>query len=267
MADYIEKYTNGLYYRVYGAGEPLVLLHGFLGSGRDFNEIIDGLSGSYKILVPDLPGFGNSREYEVESAYDVQAMTDALCFMLGSEGVFSVDMLGYSMGGRIALSLAAQERSPVKKLVLLSADPGEESEDSRKARARLDKERADQIATEGMHDFLDFWYSAKLFAPLKQHKSFKEIHSWRLLENDAKLAARVIKDMSPGTIPHMWDALKEITTPLLYLYGELDEKYANVAERMSPLNALIEVAGIDEAGHALQVEAPAEVVRAVKKFL
>lgn len=267
MVLFQEKYTNGLYYRVYGSGEPLVLIHGFLGSGRDFDSITEKLAGQFRLLIPDLPGCGKSKTYETTGSYGMQTMVDAICYMLGSEGVLRCNVAGYSMGGRVALTLACEDRSPVDRLILLSAGPGISDVGEREARLDLDTERAHILQREGLYSFVEQWYRAPVFESFVQSDYFEEVFSWRLLENDAAFSARIIVDMSPGAVPAEWDRLAHFKKPLLYMYGATDEKYAGLAKeiaRVAPQAVLHEVS---TSGHVLPLEAADTVSRVIESFL
>lgn len=116
--------ARGVRLRVTEAGEgpPVVLLHGFLGGQIVWEDVVDELVRDFRVVVPDLPGFGESEKpAPTRYAYDVQAFVDAVVDMLAALGLGRVSVAGHGLGGAIALALAADHPELVEKLVLLDA--------------------------------------------------------------------------------------------------------------------------------------------------
>ena len=113
--------ANGVnyYYAIYGQGEPLLLLHGGLGSIEMFGPVLGMLAESREVIGVDLHGHGRTTLGEREiSLID---MGDDLAVVLRELGYRQVDVLGYSMGGGVAFRLAAQHPELVRRLVMVSA--------------------------------------------------------------------------------------------------------------------------------------------------
>jgi pimeloyl-ACP methyl ester carboxylesterase len=112
---------NGVdyYYEVHGRGEPLLLLHGGLGAIEMFGPVLKQLAKGRKVIAVDLHGHGRTalgqRPFKLESIGDDMA---ALVAQLGHE---TVDVLGYSLGGGVALRMAIQKPASVRRLVIVSA--------------------------------------------------------------------------------------------------------------------------------------------------
>jgi pimeloyl-ACP methyl ester carboxylesterase len=105
-----------LYYRIYGEGKPLFLLHGFFGIGRAWDSVLDGLAEEFQLIVPDLRGHGKtnnpSKEFTHEqSARDILALADAL-------GIQNVRAIGYSTGSMTLLHMATQQPSRIDTMLL-----------------------------------------------------------------------------------------------------------------------------------------------------
>ena len=113
--------VNGvhLYYETYGSGRPLVMLHGGLYSGENFYPIIPALAEEYQVIVPDLQGHG--RTADVDRPLDIKLMADDIAALIRHLGLEQVDVLGYSLGGGVALFLARKYPELVRKLILVSA--------------------------------------------------------------------------------------------------------------------------------------------------
>jgi pimeloyl-ACP methyl ester carboxylesterase len=108
--------SNGIsfYYDEQGEGRPLVLLHGGIGSGEMFAGIAPALAAGRRVIRVDLQGHG--RTGDVDRPFDVNAMADDVAGVLPE----TFDLLGYSLGGKVALRLALQHPERVENLILVS---------------------------------------------------------------------------------------------------------------------------------------------------
>jgi pimeloyl-ACP methyl ester carboxylesterase len=113
--------ANGVnyYYEIYGRGEPLLLLHGGLGSIEMFSAALPLLAKQRQIIAVDLQGHG--RTALGDRPISLSAMGDDMATLLGKLAYDSVDVLGYSMGGGVGLRLAVQHPRAVRRLVIVSA--------------------------------------------------------------------------------------------------------------------------------------------------
>jgi len=113
--------ANGVhyYYEIHGAGEPLLLLHGGLGSIEMFEPGLPVLAESRQVIAVDLHGHG--RTPLGDRPIDLPDMGDDMALLLEKLGLEQVDVLGYSLGGGVAFRLAVQHPSRVRRLVLVSA--------------------------------------------------------------------------------------------------------------------------------------------------
>lgn len=107
-----------LYYRVAGSGPPLVLIHGYGVSGHIWQPTLPYLAQRHKVLVVDLPGYGHS---QVAGSWRLRAMAPLLATWLRQMNSPPVALMGQSMGGAIAIHLAAYAPELVTKLILVSA--------------------------------------------------------------------------------------------------------------------------------------------------
>lgn len=114
--------VNGLhmYYETHGAGRPLVLLHGGLGSGEMFfGPILDGFAADHTVILPDLQAHG--RTADIERPLDVREMARDVIALIDHLGLERPDVVGYSLGGGVALQVAFQAPEKIGRLVALSA--------------------------------------------------------------------------------------------------------------------------------------------------
>ena len=114
---YLETNGVSLYYEEHGAGEPLVLLHGGIGSGAMFAAILPALAANRRVLLVDLQGHG--RTADVDRPFRVESMADDVAGLIAELGG-AADVLGYSLGGAVALRLAIQHPERVRELILVS---------------------------------------------------------------------------------------------------------------------------------------------------
>jgi pimeloyl-ACP methyl ester carboxylesterase len=112
--------VNGvhLYYEIHGEGRPLVLLHGGLGAGSMFGANIGALAKGHKVILVDLQGHG--RTADVDRPMTLEAMSDDIVALLAHLKIPKADVMGYSLGGGVALQTAVRHPEVVRKLVLVS---------------------------------------------------------------------------------------------------------------------------------------------------
>src|SRR5881409_4334175 len=114
--------VNGLklYHEIHGAGRPLILLHGGLGSGEMFGPILPALSERHQVITVDLQGHG--RTADIDRPIDIRLMADDIAALIDHLGLDKPDVVGYSLGGGVALHTAAKYPDKVRRLVLISAN-------------------------------------------------------------------------------------------------------------------------------------------------
>src|SRR5579862_237223 len=108
-----------MYYEIHGRGQPLILIHGGLGSGDMFSAIVPDLSKQREVITVDLQGHGRTADIDRPISY--QAMADDIAGLIQHLGITQADVMGYSIGGEVALRAAIQHPDLVRKLVVVSA--------------------------------------------------------------------------------------------------------------------------------------------------
>jgi pimeloyl-ACP methyl ester carboxylesterase len=113
--------VNGinLYFETHGAGRPLILLHGGLGSGEMFGPILPALAEGHQVILVDLQGHG--RTADIDRPLDIRLMADDIAALIDHLGLEKPDLVGYSLGGGVALQTAAKYPAKVGRLVMASA--------------------------------------------------------------------------------------------------------------------------------------------------
>jgi pimeloyl-ACP methyl ester carboxylesterase len=118
MIDYAKINGLKLYYEIHGKGEPLVLLHGGLGSTGMFGELLPSLKIGRQVIVVDLQAHGRTADIDRPLRYE--SMGDDVAALIDYLGLAQADIMGYSLGGGVALRTAIQHPQLVRKLVLVS---------------------------------------------------------------------------------------------------------------------------------------------------
>lgn len=236
------------------ARETIVLLHGFTQTGRSWEPTVAALGERYRALAPDLRGHGAAADARPVSFDAVRADVLALAperFVLA----------GYSMGGRIALSVALHPdaRERVSRLVLVGASPGIADPGERRARRAADAALAERIEQQGIEAFAAHWAALPLFAGQPPAVA-AAADALRLAQSPAGLAA-ALRGLGTGVMEPLWERLSALAVPTTLVVGERDAKFRAIAERMAETIARAVVAVVPGAGHAVQLEAPAALAQ------
>ena len=260
---------NGLdfYIEREGSGPPLLLLHGFTGSLRTWDELRPRLLRSAQVVVVDLIGHGRSAAPTDHGRYTLEWSARDLAALLDSLEMDAVDLLGYSMGGRVALHFAVEAPERVRRLVLESASPGIADDAERGQRARSDAALAHRILDHGVAAFVDDWERQPLLEPAAHVSADRRaVQRAQRLQNDPIGLANSLRGMGAGQQTPLWDRLAEVRNPVHLIVGESDARYRQIAERMRQLMPAAEVSVVPEAGHTVHLDQPrllADLVAAI----
>jgi 2-succinyl-6-hydroxy-2,4-cyclohexadiene-1-carboxylate synthase len=237
----------------------LVFLHGFTQTHHHWHRcahlIADGLGDDPTLAFVDLPGHGLSAGDRSEIVQSGPPLVE-----LVGAGTY----IGYSMGGRFALTAALARGGVVRQLVLIGATPGFTELADAQERRRVDSERADRLEQIGVDAFLDEWLAAPLFATLPTDRYGLEYRR----RNTVGGLAHSLRWCGTGNMgATMWAALERIPIPVLVIAGELDGKFTTIGQRMVatlPNGTFAPIAG---AGHAAHTERPDEVSATIADWL
>ena len=120
LGQYAEVNGLNLYYETRGSGRPLILLHGGLGSGEMFGPTLPLLAEHHQVITPDLQGHG--RTADIDRPIDIRLMADDIAALIDHLGLEQPDIVGYSLGGGVALLTAVKYPAKVRRLVSMSAN-------------------------------------------------------------------------------------------------------------------------------------------------
>jgi 2-succinyl-6-hydroxy-2,4-cyclohexadiene-1-carboxylate synthase len=231
---------------------PLVLLHGFTQTRQSWRRTATALRPRYRVLTPDLPGHGQAAHrtpsFDAVTAY-IRALAPATPFTL----------VGYSMGGRIALHAALELE--LARLVLIGASPGLEDPQER-AQRKLDDDRlAARIEAVGVEAFAREWGNLPLWEG--QSDRVRAAAYADRLRNTPHGLAQALRGLGTGTMEPLWERLPQLHTPVTLITGERDAKFRALADRMAERLPDAHRVTIPDTGHAPQLEDPEAVARAI----
>ncbi len=264
---------SALHWHEFGQGEKTVLfLHGFMGSGEEWRPIIETLGPAIHGLCPDLPGHGRTQAAEGAAGHSVETCIEGLLQGLDERGVAQCPVVGYSMGGRVALQFTLRHPSRVQRLVLESASPGIEDETQRAVRRARDAQMAGELRAlqdnrEGFRAFLDEWYRHPMFASLEKQPALRAALIETRLDNSPDGLAESLLGMGAGAQSSLWRDLGSLSCPTLVIVGNLDRKYRLVGEQISESHSSIALYEMNECGHNVHLENPAAFTTVLRPFL
>ncbi|MUK90044.1 2-succinyl-6-hydroxy-2,4-cyclohexadiene-1-carboxylate synthase [Ornithinibacillus sp. L9] len=253
------------WYEIHGIGEPVVFLHGFTGSSQTWSPLVHNLKSKFQIVTIDLPGHGKTK---INSPRTMEACCHDLNQLFQHLSLESVHLVGYSMGGRTALSFAMLYPGLIKSLILESASPGLALQQERHNRRANDEKLAERIEKEGLESFVDFWENIPLFNTQKQLPSNKQkiIRDERMSHTEKGLACS-LRHMGTGSQPSWWNELSNFHKPVLLMAGEYDHKFVKINERMKESLSNSDLRIIKNAGHAIHVEQAEIFGKIVTEFI
>lgn len=234
----------------------VVLWHGFTHTGASWDPVVAALGERYRAIAPDIRGHG--------SAADLVPVTlEAVIDDLSALAPPRFTLVGYSMGGRLALhaSLALAER--VDRLVLIGASPGIANPAEREARRADDERLANEIERSTIEEFACRWARTPVLAG-QPPEVLAAVHADRLRNRPAGLA-RALRGLGTGALPSLWRRLPDVRVPVALVVGERDARFRAVADRMASALPEADVAVVSGAGHAVHLEAPTAVAQAISR--
>jgi len=250
------------------ARQTLVLLHGFTGSAAGWADLFPWLEAPERRLIAlDMLGHGQSDAPAEPARYAIERCRDDILAALAmlDVGAKEAVLLGYSMGGRIALYTAFS--GFFRALILESASPGIADPLEREERRQSDDRLAQRIEDAGIEAFVDEWERLPLFAsqrnlPAEARSALRR----QRLSNRASGLANSLRGIGTGVQSALHEQLHALDLPILLLAGELDEKYCRIARQMTASLPRAQIEIVPAAGHAVHLEQPASFAGLVNEF-
>lgn len=245
------------------APSRIVLVHGFTQTGTSWRPVIDALAEAIgphlSVEAVDAPGHGTAGDVRL----DLAGAAASLAAHIDQSGGPAL-VVGYSMGGRLALRLALDHPEAVSGLVLIGATAGIDDPEQRSARRAADEELARRLEADGVEAFLDAWLAQPLFAglvPAPADLAARRANTVAGLASSLRLAGTGTMD------PPWWHELPLIDVPTIVVWGADDHKFAAIGRRLATSigdNArTVEIGGV---GHAAHLEAPATMATEIARI-
>ena len=239
----------------------LLAIHGFTEIDLSWTEVLNDLNMPVQGYV--LPGHGYK---PCPSETNHQRIAEIIHKRFEDQG--PIDLLGYSMGGRVALQFALQYPDMVRRLILISCRPGIADEHERATRAASDEGLAMMLEENGIGQFVAWWENNPALRPAKPFsRSMTELIRSRRLNQDAFGLAASLRALGQGVSPSLWDRLPELNMPCLAIAGSADPRYVNDMGEMVKAMPHAKLNVIPESGHAVHRECRDTVVNVIRGFL
>lgn len=241
----------------------VVLLHGFLGSPESLLSLVPSSWSSNSVYSPALYGHAGFREPEplLNFEDETQRLNRLIRRHFGSE---RVHLVGYSLGGRLGLSLLISAPSLFHSATLISARRGLDSSVERQQRWESDLSWAQRLRTETLPDFLDAWEKQPMFSSMRQAdpERLRWLRGQRLRHNPEGLAQAMV-GLSLSRMPTYVEQLGEVRLPVTLVYGALDERFLQLGEELATRLPNSKTVVVDGSGHNLPLERPNDLASVV----
>ncbi|WP_213796133.1 2-succinyl-6-hydroxy-2,4-cyclohexadiene-1-carboxylate synthase [Klebsiella aerogenes] len=242
------------------SGQPgypwLVFLHGFSGDRDEWRTVGESFP-AWPRLYLDLPGHGGSADIAVDGFTGVSELLQAT---LNSYNILDYWLVGYSLGGRVAMNFACQPRAGLRGLIVEGGHPGLQDEASRQARLINDSAWAERFRREPLAQVFADWYQQPVFASLDAAQRASLV-ALRRRNNGATLAA-MLEATSLARQGDLRPSLQARDFPFHYLCGERDAKFRAIAQALAA-----DIHIIHHAGHNAHRDNPAAVIACLAQIL
>jgi 2-succinyl-6-hydroxy-2,4-cyclohexadiene-1-carboxylate synthase len=249
-----------LHVEVRGSGPPLALLHGFTQTSRLWGAFGDLMAEDRLLIGIDLPGHAGSDEVRADLPATAALVSEAV---RGTVGDDPCDLLGYSLGARVALHVAIDGDLALGRVVLIGGTAGIEDAAARRARREADEATAAALEASGDVDaFLRRWVRGPMFARLGAAAQWDERR-----RNSAVGLASSLRLAGTGAQEPRWDDLGAVKAPVLALAGTDDDRFSAHALRLARQLPDGVATLIPGGGHAVHLAQPATTARLIGHWL
>ncbi|KAB2878045.1 alpha/beta hydrolase [bacterium] len=242
-----------------GSGLPVVLIHGYPLNHRTWENQFS-LSDSFRILAPDLPGFGQSG---FENALSMEGYSDHIAELLDEKKIEKAVVMGHSMGGYISLAFAARHENRVMGLGLICSQAGADTEEARAGRLK----NAERVEKEGF-DFIIATMSEKLLSPYRNTNDSALQNKLKLIMKEASAQGVTTALKAMAARKDQFETLRNLSVPVFITAGTDDVLIAvEKSVQMAEASKLSTFEVFEGCGHMPMMEKPQEFNLALRKFL
>ena len=245
-------------------GELIIFIHGFMGDNSDWNIVNKSFEKDYHILAVDLPGHGKS-DLPL-NPYTFTSVAENIRHKINKYKKKSY-IIGYSLGGRVALYCLDLFPQLLKGIILESSHPGLKNNKDKQKRYGQDLKLFQQVnSSEELKLFLSQWYCNPIFKNINKHKNYFSMINKKTNNNIANLK-KSLEYLSLGIQENFWPLLKITNMPILFLSGELDCKYSQIGKNLANINQKIIEINIKNTSHNTHFTHPEKYISEIESFL
>lgn len=247
----------------------LLFIHGFMGSSKDWEELATTLPEQTNVAAITLPGHidPEGKLVPLPEQLNFDTLSATITESIRHKLPLPIILVGYSLGGRVAMHIAVRHPELLRHLVIISAHPGLTERHERETRYASDINIGKRLETESISKFLSWWYSQEIFSSLAERPELLARLLLSRLEQNPKLLAEVLRRLSTGLMEPLWDALPWLSIPVTYIVGELDGKFCKLLAQAHQATPDSILCVIPRSGHMPQLEEPALVASVIGEML
>ena len=246
----------------------VLFLHGFTGCAEDWFPVFEQMPDKYNYIALDIVGHGKSDAPGNVIYYNIESLVAQIKYIKDHLTPNKIFLLGYSMGGRIALNYAANYPDDLKGLILESASAGIKNDEERQKRYEEDLKLAEFIETHTLEEFIEMWNDQEIFNTQRRFSNDKLKKIKKRKASGSKIGyANSLKGFSTGIMPPSHDKLKKIPLKVLLITGDLDSKYTGINARLSKRFFKAKHKIVRNSGHSTHLEEPKRFIEIVTNYL
>jgi pimeloyl-ACP methyl ester carboxylesterase len=259
MDRFLEFRGKRIGYSMEGAGNTIVLLHGFIESRKIWNDFLPRLAKEFKVLTIDLPGHGESEV--VSEIHSMALMAEVVKAVMDESGISAAVVVGHSMGGHVALEVAKLFPEALNGLVLFHSQAAPDSEEVRENRRRtIDIVKMNRGGF--IRQFIPDLFDQRFVGSYGESIAGLVEEAGKMSQEGIIAALTGMRDRTGGL-----DLLMETQLPVLFIIGKHDSRIPyNQVLAQAILPAHSEVLFMDRVGHMGYIEAPDITLQAIRHF-
>lgn len=242
----------------------LLMLHGFLGTGRSFSHLTEQFQTFCNPVTIDLAGHGKTVTPPDPSFYFAERQREQLVSILRRLSLKPLYIYGYSMGGRLAFQLLKTNSRLFKGAIIESSHCGIRSDQERNSRIDIDRARAADIRTH-YREFVTNWMDMPMFLKSSMEQDSPYFNSM-FQQNPENMACSLL-GFGAGGMPPVCSSLSELSIPMLLIAGELDKTYREKMVAISRLNKNFKFETVKGAAHRVHYDQPDILLNVIYRFI
>lgn len=248
---------------------PVVFFHGFTGSAKDWRFIKEKLPQNFEPIFVDLLGHGKTDSPENVENYRFDSQIEQINQLFKKLKIHNPILVGYSMGGRLALSYRMKYPKNIQAVILESTSFGIEQKIEREERVKSDEDLADKISNSSIEEFINYWVNIPLFESQKRisEEELNQIFRNKVETNNKIGLQNSLLGFSSGKMKNFHPLLTNFNIPTLLVAGEIDNKYSKIANKVHKLIPNSDLEIIKDCGHNVHLEKTEEFLKLLNKFL